>query len=137
MATLFGNNINLNFSTATAQKEPMTIDNFLSQLFQFRDVAHLLHLKSTSYSEHVALNILYKKILKITDLLVETAQTESLLDLKISESKVESTTFDTITKQLEWIHTNRIIFPNSFQRNILDSLEEEYHHAIYRLKFLK
>lgn len=45
---------------------------FLGQLFQSRDIIHLAHLQTTSYSEHKALNSYYEGILDLTDSLIES-----------------------------------------------------------------
>lgn len=58
-------------------KAPVNTDihtELISKLFHFRNQLHIIHLESTSYSEHIALNGLYDSVLSITDELAETIQ---------------------------------------------------------------
>lgn len=52
----------------------MTPIRVLRTLFQVRDQAHFLHLKTTSYAEHKALNEFYDGWLDLADSFVETYQ---------------------------------------------------------------
>ena len=47
---------------------------FLSDLFSARDRAHELHLATSSYAEHVALNELYELLVEHADLMAESYQ---------------------------------------------------------------
>jgi hypothetical protein len=44
----------------------------IGQLFQSRDIIHIAHLQTTSFSEHKALNEYYEGILDLTDDIVES-----------------------------------------------------------------
>jgi hypothetical protein len=44
----------------------------IGQLFQSRDIIHIAHLQTTSFSEHKALNEYYEGILGLTDDIVES-----------------------------------------------------------------
>ena len=44
----------------------------IGQLFQSRDIIHIAHLQTTSFSEHQALNEYYEGILDLTDDIVES-----------------------------------------------------------------
>jgi hypothetical protein len=52
----------------------MEITEFASKSFAFRDVLHMLHLKTKSYPEHIALEELYKFQLKWLDSFLEAWQ---------------------------------------------------------------
>ena len=44
----------------------------IGQLFQSRDIIHIAHLQTTSYSEHKALDTYYTEIIGLTDDIVES-----------------------------------------------------------------
>jgi hypothetical protein len=44
---------------------------FIGQFFYSRDVMHLVHLQTTSYAAHKALNKYYDKLLDLTDGMIE------------------------------------------------------------------
>lgn len=52
----------------------MTPLKVLQKLFEARDFIHLLHLNTTSYSEHKALNEFYDSWLDLADSFIETYQ---------------------------------------------------------------
>jgi hypothetical protein len=45
---------------------------YLGQFFQSRDIIHLAHLQTTSYSEHEALNKYYDGLLGLLDSMIES-----------------------------------------------------------------
>lgn len=49
----------------------MEINTFASKLFEARDVLHMYHLKTKSYSEHKALGSLYETIIDWADSFIE------------------------------------------------------------------
>lgn len=115
-----------------------TIESFLGTLFYFRDAIHLTHLNTTSYAQHIALNEVYEEMLDTIDSLVESAQTESLLNITIPSSSTKD--FDSnsvLSKCLEYIRANRNVFPHSFQANEIDNLELLLSSGIYKIKHLK
>ena len=118
-------------------KGKMSIDDFCSHLFEIRDAVHILHLKNKSYAQHMALNDLYDFMVEIADDLIETAQTEKLLNIKTNKVEVGDNAEEYVKKELAWIRANRSIFPYSFQQNILDTVEENISKTLYKLKFLK
>ena len=52
----------------------MAIGDLIMRLFHARTAAHVLHLQSRSYSEHMALNTFYEEIVGLTDDLAEAYQ---------------------------------------------------------------
>ncbi len=114
----------------------MDIPSFIGTLFQFRDRIHLVHLNTNSYSAHKALNSLYEDLLDIIDTLVESAQTDQLLNITIPQSQT-SNDLSVVQELLDFVRTNRGTFPYSFQQNELDNLELKVSSTLYKLKFLK
>lgn len=52
------------------------IGKLVMELFHARTTAHVLHLKSRSYAQHVALNTFYDEIIDLADALAEAYQGE-------------------------------------------------------------
>lgn len=52
------------------------IGKLVMELFHARTTAHVLHLKSRSYAQHVALNTFYDEIIGLADTLAEAYQGE-------------------------------------------------------------
>jgi len=48
--------------------------NIITDLFRIRDIAHILHLQTSSYSEHKALNEFYDSWLDLSDQYIEIYQ---------------------------------------------------------------
>lgn len=115
----------------------LDIPSFLGTLFQFRDKIHLAHLHTTSYAAHKATETLYKSLLDQIDTLVETAQTDTLLSITIPQSDSNSSNEQVANDLLNFVRTNRGVFPYSFQQQILDNIEELASKTVYKLKFLK
>lgn len=50
------------------------MDNIIAQLFAARDIAHAIHLRTRSFSQHLALGEFYENIVGLTDRLAESYQ---------------------------------------------------------------
>lgn len=48
------------------------MNGVIAQLFSIRDIAHALHLKTRSFSQHLALDTFYHKIVEMADELAES-----------------------------------------------------------------
>ncbi len=127
---------NIKLKSVTETESTMDIPTFIGMLFHYRDRVHLIHLNTTSYAAHKALNSLYNIILDVVDSLAETAQTESLLNITIPESST-SNDLNIAQEILDFVRMNRYVFPHTFQQNEIDTLEASLSSAIYKLKFLK
>jgi hypothetical protein len=112
------------------------IDDFIGHLFACRNVVHLLHLNTKSYAAHVALNELYSGMLDIIDTLAETAQTDKLLSITIPAHKITGDALSYVQYTLEFVRSNRFLFPHTFQQNELDNLELLLSKTTYLLRFL-
>lgn len=110
-------------------------------LFCSRTVAHQLHLKTTSYAQHKALNEFYDEIVGLADSFAEGYQGrfEKLLDIPMLVAK-EDNALKYLQDTVKWIQDNREkIVPRSETalQNILDEVEGLFYSTIYKLKFLK
>lgn len=119
----------------TQSSQTITIPTFIGTLFQFRDRIHLAHLATGSYAVHSALNDLYEGLLDQIDALAESAQAEGLLKITIPQSDPSD---ESVAQELvDFVRTNRYIFPYSYQSQIIDNIEELGTKTIYKLRFLK
>ncbi len=114
-----------------------TIESFLGELFMYRNLIHLAHLNTQSFAAHMALNDLYEGLLEHVDTLVETAQTDALLNIIVPGCSTADANVSCATQLLECVRNKRYVFPYSFQQNICDEIEELASKTIYKLKFLK
>jgi len=118
-------------------QETITIEQFLGTLFQFRDKIHLAHLHTNSFAAHKALGEVYEGLLDIIDTLVESAQTDALLNIVIPSSSTSDSNENSVQELLNYVRLNRHVFPHSFQQNEIDTIELLLSSGAYKLKFLK
>lgn len=111
----------------------MSMGQFIGTLFQYRDLAHLAHLKTSSYAQHMALNEFYDGLLDQIDTLTETAQADSLLDITIPASSSTMSTPNIAAEVLSFIAQNRSIFPDSYQQQIIDNIVELAKRTTYKI----
>ena len=126
--------IQYSFLTPPAASQ-MDIPTFIGTLFQFRDRIHLAHLATGSYAAHVALGSLYEGLLDQIDTLTETAQSEGLLKITIPQS--DPSNENVAQELLDFVRTNRHVFPYSYQSQIIDNIEEIASRCCYKIRFLK
>jgi hypothetical protein len=123
-------------------KNSKEIKGLVEKLFESRQVAHTIHLKTKSYAIHKALNHFYDDITDLTDTLVETYQGQYGLvtDYKIDIPNINP---DEIIVYLEEAAEIFKIGHNSFDEkdthlhNILDEIVGLTYQTLYKLKFLK
>jgi hypothetical protein len=115
-----------------------SIKEFIGKLFQSRDVAHIIHLKTSSFAQHKALNEYYDDIVDLTDSLVESFQgTNGLQDIEIPGSKYEEPVAY-LTSLHSYIESNRNkVFKETYHLNIIDEILQLISSTLYKLKFLK
>lgn len=119
----------------------MSCPDFIVQSFAVRDAAHLAHLTSRSYAQHVALNEFYDALLDRVDKYAEvyTGLTGSIpkysrikpLDYDDSIELLEDYLTLVQAEAKEDEHESQALL------NILAELEELTAQALYKLKFLK
>ena len=113
-----------------------TLPNIVGELFQSRDIAHIVHLSTGSYEKHVALNTYYEEIVDMIDRLVESYQG---LYGKISIKIPQSDNTD-IIKYLTNIHTKTSAIKtddiDGEIATIIDEILELISKTLYKLKEL-
>jgi hypothetical protein len=106
---------------------------FINKLFHSRNVAHIVHLETTSYAKHKALNEYYDSLLDLTDELSEVSfGAMGKQKLIIPEARAED-----INKHLSdlksYIESNRSIFKESNIQNIIDEIVTLINKTTYLL----
>lgn len=113
------------------------IKKYVQKMFEARQVAHNIHLKTKSYSQHVALNAFYDGLLALIDEFTETFQGQYGLigELEISVKHVENIVeyleeFCSLTKSA------RESLKETHLQNMLDEVLSLTYKTIYKLKYL-
>lgn len=123
-------------------KKPIgKITEFISYLFSCKTVAHILHLKTTSYATHKALDGFYKDLLELTDSIAEKASGQAgqhlsgWKDFPIAQyENAEPTTY--LKEVLKYVQTQRYLAfdkTNTPIQNELDSIENLINETLYLL----
>lgn len=115
---------------------------YVALLFLARDLAHRVHLKTRSFSEHMATEAFYNDIIPLAD---EFAQKFEgcygvLIDVPLMANEYKGNLLDILEKHTQWIEDNREkICPraNTALHNIIDEAVGVYDQAKYHLRFLK
>jgi len=112
------------------------------KLLHSQTQVHILHLQTTSYSEHKALQKYYEGIDGLVDGLVETYQgkhglvknykTFDMVDYKSNDQLIKY-----FKELLDVISDNRDSVKESYLQNQIDTVEELINSTLYKLKFLK
>ena len=114
----------------------------ICKLLHSQTQVHILHLQTTSYSEHKALQGYYEGIDGLVDGLVESYQgkhgllknykTFDMVDYKSNDQLIKY-----FKELLEIISDNRDSVKESYLQNQIDTIEELINSTLYKLKFLK
>lgn len=111
----------------------VTKEEFLSVLFQSRDKAHLLHLKTTSLA-HAALGEFYESIIDKVDGLIETYQGKyGIIELELYKCKTEES-ISYFEKLASYVEDNRKLFEDSYLQNQIDGILESIYKVLFKLK---
>jgi hypothetical protein len=112
------------------------------KLLHSQTQVHILHLQTTSYSEHKALQKYYEGIDGLVDGLVESYQgkhglvknykTFDMVDYKSNDQLIRY-----FKELLDVISDNRDSVKESYLQNQIDTVEELINSTLYKLKFLK
>lgn len=125
----------------SASPKPVAVSSevFFGKLFQSRDIAHIEHLKTTSFAAHKALNEYYDEIVDLVDSLIEAYQgIYGLTTISIPASTSQPNVVDYFTGLAQFIKTNReSIFKDSQLLNISDEILQLINSTVYKLRFLK
>jgi hypothetical protein len=116
------------------------VGELVQRLFHARTNAHVLHLATRSYAQHMALNTFYDDIIPIADQLAETYQGDyGLLSTTPLPYKQHDVPLDMLSELSGWIESNREEFwdeDDSYLDNILDEAVALIRQTQYKLRFL-
>ncbi len=116
------------------------IEELISRVFATRNIAHLEHWKTKSYSDHVALGDLYDGLIDEIDNIVETYQGFfGLVNIKSIEFVNTNDVLSHLKEESEWIEVNRDVISNGVNAvaNLIDGLSGLYLKIINRLENFK
>lgn len=115
------------------------IKELIDRVFALRDVAHLAHWSTKSYSEHMALGDFYDGLVDKIDAIVEAYQGQFgiIRGIKL-ECTMKGDIIDLIGQEAAWIAKNRTKLGenNDMLINMIDDLSALYSTTFYKLKNL-
>jgi hypothetical protein len=115
---------------------------FISTLLHSATLTHLMHFKTTSYSQHVALNAYYDEIPELVDSLVESIQGAYEEIIQPYPSMFGNGNGDDPLAYMislrNYVRDYRVQMPQDSEiQNEIDSIANLINHTVYKLKFLK
>lgn len=118
------------------------MENLIAHLFLARELAHRAHLRTSSYSEHMALGDFYDAIVGKADAIAEAWQglTGQLLAIPMLSGDVNQPILEVLKAHVEWIASQRYVaapLTETAIQNLIDEAVEAYLSTIYKLTFLK
>ena len=125
-------------STNRNKMDKVEIGKIIGYLFMSRDYIHKAHLKTPSYSTHVALNELYTDLLEFTDEFAEVAQ-GIFGKLDVSEYRIEGNVNDPISTLQKHVNTFMSMVDTCDSRalnKIVDEIEAIYYRTLYKISEL-
>lgn len=113
------------------------IKKYIQKMFEVRQSSHNAHLKTKSYSQHVALNEFYDGLLALIDDFIETFQGQYGLvgDLEISVKSVEDIV-EYLDEFCSSTRSARESLKETHLQNMLDEVLSLTYKTIYKLKYL-
>ena len=116
------------------------VGQFILTLLHAATNTHLLHLKSTSYSEHKALRTFYDKLPDLVDRVAEGIQgiAEELIDYPVDYYPPMDNALDELRSLKDFVKDERELLPQDSEiQNAVDEIADLIDSTIYKLKFLK
>lgn len=118
------------------------MEKLIALLFLARDITHREHLRTDSFSKHMALGAFYDGIVDAADKLAEAYMGSYgvLKDFEIMSSKSSTDIVKALQSQVKWIDENRYSVCDKDDtpiQNLIDSIVEIYLSTIYKLERLK
>ena len=115
---------------------------FVSKIFEARQMAHVFHLQTDSYSKHMALDAFYKDILKLNDSLIETysGQYEIIENYEMIEGEPTDNCIEYFIELADFIKNTRykaFLEEDTHLHNIIDEMVSLIYKTLYKLKNLK
>ena len=102
--------------------------------------AHLLHLKSRSYAQHMALATFYEELADLADTVAESFQGkyERIMEYPNLYIPPEDDPEEELESFSEYVEETRVLLPQDSEiQNAIDEIQELVNSTIYKLKFLR
>lgn len=115
------------------------IEELVSRVFTARNVAHLAHWKTKSYSQHMALGDFYDAIIDQVDALVEAYQGQfGLIGNVALKAPAKAEIISYLEQDLAWMNENyeEVTKDNSSLENLMQNIVASYQSTLYKLKNL-
>ena len=112
---------------------------FLLTLLHAATNAHILHFRTKSYAQHMALGSFYEELPGLVDGLVESIQglTGELVTFPVDYFAPAETALDELEDLKEYIKENRKTLPDDSEiQNLVDEIADLVNTTYYQLKFL-
>lgn len=117
------------------------VGKFVGNLLHSATVAHFMHLKTTSYSAHKALQKYYESIVDLTDTVAETIQGCYGVQIDAYPTTFANPQTDPLAYMMmlkEYVIEARADMPqDSNIQNEIDNISTLLDSTIYKLKFLR
>lgn len=114
--------------------------DFILTLLHAATNAHLLHLQSKSYAEHMALGAFYAELPDLVDAVAESIQglEQKIIEYDYDYYRPAPTALEELNSLKEYVSQKREYLPNNSEiQNSVDAIAELINSTIYKLKFLK
>lgn len=110
----------------------------VGMLFSARNIAHTIHLKTTSFAEHKTLEEFYSGIVPLADDFAQQYQGRYnvRLTIPVVPNKYKGSIAEVLRAQMEWIEGNRqAICPRTETalHNVIDEIVGLYQNILYQL----
>ena len=110
----------------------------VGMLFGARNIAHTIHLKTTSFAEHKTLEEFYDGIIPLADNFAQQymGRYNIRLEIPVVPNKYKGTISEVLRAQMEWIESNRqSIAPRTETslHNVIDEIVGLYQNILYQL----
>lgn len=114
----------------------------ICNILHSRNQAHVFHLQTKSYAEHIALNGYYDAVVPLFDGIVESYQgkygiIKNFKTFKVEQYRNGKKTISYFERLLDIIDQNRDSVEDSYIQNQIDTVQELINSTIYKLRFLK
>jgi hypothetical protein len=114
----------------------------MCNILHSRNQAHVFHLQTKSYAEHIALNGYYDAVVALFDGIVESYQgkygiIKNFKTFKVEQYRNGKKTISYFERLLDIIEENRDSVEDSYIQNQIDTVQELINSTIYKLRFLK
>lgn len=116
------------------------VGDFFATLLHSATIAHQLHFKSRSYSEHKALGGFYDEVVELVDDLVESYQGKyGIVENYPFEMELDTESSEKFLSDLsEFVTANRKgVAPDSEIQNKIDEIQSLINSTLYKIRYLE